>query len=189
MTYLLIVLAYVFCHGLTSLVVTPVQSILLPEITMFASLIYLPHGVRVLASWASGWKAIPTLFIGAGLASWLFTPADEWDMVQGMMLESLFVGAISAYFAFEFLRLFGCDFYFGSQRRLNWKGMILIGAISSVVNSVGQTLVFSGVIAFERFAQILIIYAFGDLIGLVICMFALMFVFRWVRGYSLAKRR
>ena len=60
MTYLLIVLAYVFCHGLTSLVVTPVQSILLPEITMFASLIYLPHGVRVLASWASGWKAIPT---------------------------------------------------------------------------------------------------------------------------------
>ena len=43
MNFLLVVLAYVLCHGLTAMVVTPIQSVFLPEMTVFASLIYLPR--------------------------------------------------------------------------------------------------------------------------------------------------
>ena len=57
--------AYILAHGLTALVVTPMQARLLPDVTMFASLVYLPHGVRVLSAW---------LMLG-GVAEWRHTHA------------------------------------------------------------------------------------------------------------------
>lgn len=186
MTLLIILLAYVLCHGLTALVVTPVQSLVMPDTTVFASLIYLPHGVRVLATWAFGWKAIPALATGASVATWLFTPWAELDFLEPALLESILVGAVSAFAAFELLRLFGYDFYFGRSRKLPWTGMIGIGALSSVFNSIGQTLVFSGFLELDKMPGVLVTYAVGDMIGLIACMFFLMLIFRWSRIYSLS---
>ncbi|MDU8913755.1 hypothetical protein [Aestuariicoccus sp. MJ-SS9] len=188
MNFLIVALVYVLCHGLTALVVTPVQSMVLPEETVFASLIYLPHGVRVLATWAFGWRAIPSLVVGSSIAAWLFTPTDELNLLEPALLESILVGAFSAFAAFELARLAGFDFYFGRARRLNWKGMIAIGAISSIINSVGQTFIYAGLIGLDQLVEVLLIYAVGDLVGLIVCMVALMFVFRWSRLYNLPKR-
>ena len=188
LTFLIVALAYVFCHGLTALVVTPAQSIFLPEETIFASLVYLPHGVRVLSTWAFGWRAIPALVVGSSIAAWLFTPADEFGFLEPALLESILAGAVSAFLAFELARLAGLDFYFGRARRLSWKGMITIGAISSVINSVAQTFIYSGLIGLDQLVEVLVIYAVGDLIGLVVCMVALMFIFRWSRLYSEVER-
>ena len=189
MNFLVIVTAYIFCHGLTSFVVTPVQSMVLPKATVFASLMYLPHGVRVLATWAYGWKAIPALIVGVSISAWLFRPAEELDFLEPALLEGILVGALSAFLAFELARLLGFNFYFGSSRKLNWKGMIVIGAISSIINSIGQTIVFSGLINVDQLAKTLAIYAIGDLVGLVTCMIALMFVFRWIRGFELSRQQ
>ena len=93
------------------MVVTPIQSVFLPEMTVFASLIYLPHGVRVLATWAYGWKAIPALIVGASLSVLLFSPSEDLNFLEPALIESLLVGAASAYIAFELLRLAGFDFY------------------------------------------------------------------------------
>lgn len=188
MNFLIIVLAYVLCHGLTALVVTPVQSIVLPEETVFASLVYLPQGVRVLATWAFGWRAIPPLIVGSGIAAWLFTPAAELNFIEPALLESILIGATSAFLAFELSRLAGFNVYFGRTRQLNWKAMIIVGAISSVINSAGQTLVFSGLIGIEQLIEVLLMYAVGDLVGLIVCMFGLMFVFRWTRLYKMSRR-
>ena len=183
LTFLIVTCAYVFCHGLIALVVTPAQSIFLPEETVFASLLYLPHGVRVLATWALGWRAIPALVVGASIAEWLFTPTDRFNFLEPVLLESILAGAVSAFLAFELVRLAGFDFYAGRARKLSWKGMITIGAISSVINSLAQTLIFSGLIGLEKLVEVLILYAVGDLVGLVVCMVALMFIFRWSRFY------
>ena len=181
MSFLIVVLAYVFCHGITALVVTPIQGILLPELTVFASLVYLPHGVRVLATWAFGWKAIPALVVGTGISAWIFRPAEDWALIEPVLLQGILVGSVSAFMAFELARLLGFNLYFGGTRRLKWKGMILIGTISSIINSIGQTLVHSGFVGLDQLPELLIIYATGDLIGLVTCIIALMFVFRWSR--------
>lgn len=157
---------------------------LLPEVTVFASLVYLPHGVRVLATWAYGWKAIPALFVGLSISAWLFRPAEELDFLETALLEGILVGSVAAFLAFELVRLLGFNFYLGSLRKLNWKGMIIIGAISSIINSIGQTLVHSGLIEFDLRTEILAMYAVGDLVGLVTCMVALMFVFRWSRAMA-----
>ncbi len=187
MSFLVIIACYVLCHGLTAWVVTPVQSHFLPQITVFASLVYLPHGVRVLATWAFGWKAIPALLVGASISAWMFTPSKDLDLLEPALMGSLIVGAASAFIAFEIARLVGVNFYFGGSRRLKWKGLIAVGALSSIVNSVGQTLVFSGIIDLEKVIGVCTVYAVGDLVGLIICMVILMFIFRWNRAFRVTK--
>jgi hypothetical protein len=181
MFVLIIVVAYVIAHGLTAFVVTPVQSRFFPEYTVFASLIYLPHGVRVLATWAFGWKAIPALIIGVCVSALLFSPNQDLDFLESRLLMGILVGAFSAFLAFELVRRVGYDCYHGSSGRMNWKNMIGIGVISSVINSVGQTLVYSGLIGLGKAPITLVFYAVGDLVGLIVCMLVLMFFFRWVR--------
>lgn len=184
MSLVIIILAYVLCHGLTAMVVTPVQSLVLPEITVFASLVYLPHGVRVLATWAYGWKAVPALAVGVSISAWLFRPSDDLSFLEPVLIQGILVGSASAFIAFEIVRLAGFNFYFGGSEKLQWKGMIAVGALSSVINSLGQTLVYSGLIDLEKIIGVWAIYAAGDLIGLVVCMFALLFIFRWSRVFG-----
>ena len=184
MSFLIIVLAYVLCHGLTALVITPAQSLIFPEITVFASLVYLPHGVRVLATWVYGWKAVPALVLGVSLSAWLFSPSEDLNFLEPALIESILVGSASAFIAFELVRLSGFNFYFGGARKLQWKGMIAVGALSSLLNSFGQTLVYSGLIEVDKVIGVWAIYAIGDLIGLVVCMIGLMFVFRWSRIFK-----
>ncbi|WP_022705479.1 hypothetical protein [Pseudorhodobacter ferrugineus] len=188
MRFLSIVIAYVTAHGVTALVVTPVQSIFLPQYTVFASLIYLPHGVRVLATWAFGWKAIPALIIGPCMSAWLFYPTQDLDFLKPALIMGMLVGAFAAFFSFELARRAGYDCYFGRSKNLNWKGMIIIGAISSIINSVGQSLVYSGLIGLGKAPATMVFYAVGDLVGLIVCLVVLMFGFRWARAFSLPDR-
>ena len=187
MNFAIIILAFVFCHGLTALVVAPVQSLVLPEITVFASLAYLPHGVRVLATWAFGWKALPALIMGSGLSAWIFRSSEELTLLEPALVQGILIGAVSAFLAFEIARLAGFNFYFGGRRKLHWKGMIAVGALSSVINSLGQTLVHSGLIDIELVTGIWTIFMIGDLVGLIVCMVALMFIFRWIGYYRAMK--
>lgn len=189
MNFLIIVAAFLLCHGLTTFLVVPIQKGFLPDATVFASLIFLPHGVRVLATWAFGWRAIFPLTLAAGLSVALFRTTEEVNFLEPALLESILIGAVAAFLAFELARLAGFDFYSGGTKRLRWRGMILIGALSSVINSIGQTYVFSGLIGFDRLLITMAIYAIGDVVGLIICMIALMFIFRWWRGSEASATR
>ena len=184
MSFFIIIAAYVLCHGLTALVVTPVQSIVLPEITVFASLVYLPHGVRVLATWILGWKAVPALVAGVSISAWIWSPSEDLNFLEPALAGGILVGSASAFVAFEIARLVGINVYLGGSRRLKWKGLIAVGALSSVVNSLGQTLVYSGIIDLEKVIGVWAVYAIGDLVGLIACMVVLMFVFRWSRVFG-----
>ena len=92
--FLIVVAAYVLCHGITAFVVEPVQELFIPHVTIFASLIYLPHGVRVLATWMLGWKAIIPLFIGSYLSNVLFTPDEGRAVIDPVILQSTLAGAL-----------------------------------------------------------------------------------------------
>ena len=181
MYFLIIVLVYVFCFGVTDLLVAPLQSLFLPNLTVFASLLYLPHGVRVLATWAYGWRAIPALLLAGALSALLFRGEQERELLSPLLLESLLVGACCAFVAFEAARRLGVDVYFGQERRLRWGGVLIIGAFASFLNSAGQVIVYSGLVEIERLLHMALIYAVGDIFGLVFCMFGLMLVFRRLR--------
>ncbi|WP_323784396.1 hypothetical protein [Leisingera sp.] len=180
-SFAVITAAYIICHGLTAWAVTPVQQLFLPEITVFASLIYLPHGVRVLSVWLLGWKAVPPLAAGAVLSELIFTPGTVLPVGEPVLWQSIAVGAFSAYAAFEIAWLFGWTLYAGQTRRIAWTGLLAVGGLASVINSLGQSVVFSGLIFPGGQLPVMAVYAAGDLIGLAVCMIALMLIFRWLR--------
>ncbi|NNK78027.1 MAG: hypothetical protein HKP40_04865 [Litoreibacter sp.] len=180
-TSLVIISTYVICHGLTAYLVTPVQRIVLPEITIFASLMYLPHGVRVLAVWFWGWRAVLPLWLGNYVATIMFTPTSVQDLTAPVFIESMTVSAVSVLLAFELFRLLGRNYYAGQSPMLNWQRLLLIGLISSLINSFGQTLVHSGILPDVNDLPLAATYAVGDLAGLFVCTVVLMFIFRWIR--------
>jgi hypothetical protein len=180
-SFLIIVAAYVLCHGITTFVVKPVQELFIPHVTIFASLIYLPHGVRVLATWMMGWRAIIPLLIGAYLSNLLFTPAEVRAATDPVILQSIMVGALSAYAAFGLMKIFGRDIAANGGRSMDWKWLLIVGAMASVLNSVGQSIVFSGMIFPDQAFVALVIFAFGDLAGLAVNMLVLLLIFRWIR--------
>nr|WP_253949187.1 hypothetical protein [Mangrovicoccus sp. HB161399] len=169
------------CHGLTAMLVTPLQSRFLPDVTYFASLLYLPHGVRVLSAWLLGWRAFLPLCAGAFLSEVLFKPFGASDPVNPVILASIAMGAASPLLAFEAFKLVGRNFYAGRGLRIHWTCLLLAGAVASVLNSFGQATVFSGMILPENAANVAAIYAIGDLAGLVATTLVLMMIFRWVR--------
>ncbi|WP_353475769.1 hypothetical protein PVT71_22575 (plasmid) [Salipiger sp. H15] len=179
-----VILAYVLAHGLTAVLITPLQARILPDVTAFASLIYLPHGVRVLSTWLMGKLAFVPLCIGAFLSEALFTPAEVSRATDPVILLSIAVGAASAILAFEGLALFGHRIYAGQNARIHWTWLLVAGALASVINSVAQSLVFSGTILPGHSFPVLVVYGIGDLVGLVATTLALMLVFRWVRLLS-----
>ena len=91
------------------------------------------------------------------------------------------MGSLSALLAFELMRLLGRNLYAGQSRNINWKWLLLVGAFSSLINSIGQSLIYSGSILPEQAMSVLVTFAVGDLVGLFVSMIALMVIFRWIR--------
>ena len=182
--FLIIVAAYVLCHGITAFVVKPVQELFIPHVTIFASLIYLPHGVRVLATWMMGWRAIIPLFTGSYLSNLLLTSNEVRAVTDPVILQSVTVGALSAYVAFGLMKASGRDIAANGGRIMDWKWLLIVGAIASVVNSVGQSIVYSGLILPDEALATLATFAVGDLVGLAVNMFVLLLIFRWLRLFS-----
>lgn len=176
---------YIFCHALTQLVIFPLQSATLGADMSYGSLLYLPHGVRVLATWAFGWRAIPGLIIGNYLSALLFNPDSMAALISPIILEGVFLGSISAFLVFEACRLLGHNLYMVGTVRLDWKAMLMIGAAASILNSIGQTLAYSKVLPWESLVKQPLIFLTGDIMGVVVCMVALMFMFRVLRRFGL----
>ncbi len=180
-SFLVVILAYLLAHGVTAWLVTPVQAAYMPEITVYASLVYLPHGVRVLAAWLLGWIAIVPLAIGAFLSEFLFTSHDLAHVTDPVLLLSIAVGAVSAPLAFGVMRLARPDKRPDGRPNVHWTWLLLAGAIASVLNSVGQSMVFSGSLLPGLPLSVTVVYGVGDLIGLIVTTLALMLLFRAMR--------
>ena len=179
--FFVIVVAYLFCYGLTALIIFPAQSAVLGDMTLFASLCYLPHGIRILATMFVGWQAIPALMLGNFLSKLFFTDARIWDIPDILLLQSMLVSATCALVSFEVLKFLGRDLYWKAGSWANWKQVVLVGILASFLNSLGQILVFSQTPDAPGFSTAPVIFAIGDVIGLLVTLFGLMFCLRWIR--------
>lgn len=180
-TWAVIIVAYVASHAAVALLITPVQGRLMEDVTRFASLVYLPHGVRVLSTWLVGWRAVPPLIVGQLVASYLFDPDTVSDPMLASLLPSVLVGGLAALIAFEIVRRLGQVSYAQGPGRMDWRNLILVGAVASILNSAGQSVVYGGQIGPESALLVCAVYMVGDTIGLIVTMIMLMFAFRWAR--------
>jgi hypothetical protein len=169
--FLIASIAYVVSMALTLGFVFPIQSMLVPASFLEVGLLFLPHGVRVLAFYFFGWKAIfyllPSAYLFLALSNHAGTDLNIMSPVVSII--ACYLGYKSATYL-PALR----------NRALSpslWKFLVFAGVVSSLANGVAlSTLQHKG-------AELLSIlgYLIGDVAGLIVCFLMLLYVFRFAR--------
>lgn len=165
--------AFLLSFFVTFKVIMPVQNLFLPAFGAYASLLFLPHWVRVVTAWLYGWRSLLLLAPGSVLAhSYLFGSAGfSLDYVM-----AAFFGVFCAAVSFWFLALCGVECrQHTTSRDTNWRDVMLAGVLASVLNSLG-TKIFYGTDFATSSA-----YFFGDVTGMAVSMFLMMMFFRIMR--------
>jgi len=150
----------------------PWQQQYLPGLTGYASLLFLPHGIRVLSAWLLGWKSIPLLAPAALFTHWLNFGAQGFSLAGTAGAMS---GVVCAAFSFWVLSYAGMDFRITAKKTASWTDVILAGCIASTLNTFGMGFVYQHNLA------TLSGYFWGDITGLLACMFFIMLAFRSLR--------
>jgi hypothetical protein len=170
--FVVIALAYVVGYLLVDYIVAPVQYLYLSRDFTVGSLLFIPHGIRVLALWLCGSRAILPLIIAE-----LFCTVMLWqpDVALSTSLGSSMVGGLCVYLTFEVFRLAGIEMRpDGKDSALtNWRSLILLASIASVFNSVGKQIFFGGLAPLADEILILGIFWIGDTLGTFACLLLL----------------
>lgn len=164
-------IAFIVASSLTLGFVIPLQGLLsqyaIPEI----GLIFLPHGIRVIAFHYLGWKAVLHMMP----ASYLFwalsnTSGSELDVLSPIVsMVACYIGFLGATVVVHKEDI--------GNKISTWKYFVIAGATSSVVNGLA--------LSWLQFADTplsaLVGYVVGDTLGLAVCLVVLMYAFRLLR--------
>ena len=170
--FAVIALAFTVGYLLVDYIVEPVQYLYLSRDFTVGSLLFIPHGIRVLAVWLCGSRAILPLIIAEFLCIVLLW---QPDVVLSASLGSAMVGGLCVYLTFEVFRLAGIEMRpDGKDSALtNWKSLILLASIASVFNSVGKQIFFGGLAPLADEVLMLGIFWIGDTLGTFACLLLL----------------
>ena len=176
----------IFAMGFVTEIVLPLQGAIFPNLGTLAALIMPIHGIRVLCAWMYGWWSVIYLFvsnIATALFYWLIASnAPHIEFTSERFMAWVLVSVV-AIISFSALTLTGLEITSFKEKINNktWRQLILVAIISSVLNSLGHTFIFSGqfVVVGERNA--ILTYIIGDTLGTVVCFAVLIVLFRFVR--------
>ena len=181
-----IFIAHIIGMLLVTHAVLPLQSLAAPNIGTFAALIFPIHGIRVIAAWMFGWWSVPYLFVANVLVA-LFcaviameTPYLEFT-AERLMSWSLV--SIVAVVATDLFKAAGMKIGTGIAEisEDTWKQLLFVGFVSSVLNSVGQSLIFADQIIPGEERNVMLGFLIGDTLGTFLCFVGLLFLFRGYR--------
>jgi hypothetical protein len=172
--------------GFVTEIVLPLQGAIFPNLGTLAALIMPIHGIRVLCAWMYGWWSVIYLFvsnIATALFYWLIASNAPHIEFTSERLMAWALVSVVAIISFSALTLTGLEITSIKEKINNktWRQLILVAIISSVLNSLGHTFIFSGqfVVVGERNA--ILTYIIGDTLGTVVCFAVLIVLFRFVR--------
>ena len=157
--------------GVSTWVVEPLTERLSPDTAVNAILLYLPHGVRVIAAWLFGWKSAAYL-LPANLAYFATLTGGE---MSGLSI-ALLLGAvsISAPLAFQILAFFGFDLRADPVLRFNWRSVVFAGGMASAINAISLHVInFHDIPSDEHLAGIAF-WVTGDVLGVVAVLLVLL---------------
>lgn len=163
----------------SSAVVMELQTFALPEFSIFPCLVFIPHGVRVIFAWLYGWRSFIPLFIAHFVVGyWFFQPANLEILHY---LGAALVGSLAGILACELLRIADFRVFAEEAPEMNWRKLIIIGFIASIINSIGNTIIYQSFISAEHHLETILGYLIGDTMGVIVTLFLAMFTLRLYR--------
>lgn len=161
---------YIGSFIVMNLLILPVQKAVFPELPAVVSLVFLPHGVRVLTFYFCGWLGLIYLLPGA-FSMWMlmvFGAGLNGYHIAGMAISLLccFIGVATARHVFQRLRV--------SSVQFSWQQIMFAGVLGSIGNAAGPSLLqFSA-----PSPMIFSAYVVGDISGLFLVLVFLIGSFR-----------
>jgi hypothetical protein len=167
--------AYVVCFWL-SVVGLPALSVgLVYSGTDYASLLFLPHGVRVIAAWLYGWRSV--LYLAPPSYATHFWRLDG-EVISWAVFFMPFVGMACVAATFALVARLGADLRLRPGYLPPWKDVLLVGALASGVNAVATNLLAKNTTYTMQF------YLLGDVLGMLTVFVVLMLSFKYARRFG-----
>ena len=151
------------------------------ETIVYASLLYLPHAVRIIAYYILGPIVLIPIFLSQCFTYLLFNNAELMNTVYLSCLSTL-----SIFLGFRLYELVRKRNIFNIDKTVDWKKIIIVGFLVSIFNSTLSSLFISLNTSYNYFYESLnFTYLMGDVLGLVfgmfLCIFCLLFYKSWGR--------
>jgi hypothetical protein len=165
-------LAYLAAYFLTFTVVMPLQTRYVSGIADGLSLLFLPHGVRVLATWLLGWRSVLAI-MPANVFVYFVLYAGHPDVSWPEIIIGILFTATIVPLTFEVMTRLGiADLYArGGPPRV--RPVMLAGIVASIPNAAFLSAILSG----NAYSFIGVII--GDVMGMIVLLLALLYVFRF----------
>lgn len=169
--------AFVLSYQLVGYVIDPIQSVFLT--TGYASLLFLPHGVRVLAVFLYGPGPASVYLLIAALVS-LSISLNPMEKSGLTITMQTFTSAFCAPLAYQLLKFsFGSDHIsLGSVNARTWRGILMVIIVSSLLNGLFQTLSIG--LGDTGIADVVLAlkYTVGDIFGAIFVLFVANYLLR-----------
>ena len=179
--FTIVVVSFLSSYLLVAKVISPIQAQYILN-TELVSLLFLPHGVRVLTCVLYGPRlGAFYLFSATLLTGFWVGMLGDYNPLTLTLLYAL--GALSVPIAFVFLEFIHEDTKIGLTKvnHNTIKTIAYLVLISSTLNSIGHALVLDGFSAFEVQPKIILKFLFGDLLGTLVLFLCLRFVLNRVK--------
>ena len=175
------ILAYLFAFEFHKHLIFPFEMSVTSGNAAFASLLFLPHAVRVLSAWLLGPKSLIAM-IPATIATSLITDTaahTEYELLSHVLIPVF--SACSAVIAFEFMRFCKIDAYPKDTGVISWRTVLFGGVFASIINSLGSSWLYFGFFEPSASMEIIARFILGDTLGLLLGMLIIMSVLRRLR--------
>jgi len=163
---------YIAAYTVSNGFILPLQKMLLPDPVLF-SVLFLPHGIRVLAIWLLGWRGalylLPSSYLMWVIAVW----GTEVELAAAQPLVSI----ACIYAAVVLVGLCISSTKRELRDIMTWKQCLIAGFVGSVFNGFGLAMLAKGDFSFYLMAG----YAFGDIAGQIVLMLILILIMRLSR--------
>jgi hypothetical protein len=173
-TFVIVSFAYIISYALTTGFVSPLQSTFLAGVSDKIGLLFLPHGVRIIAIYYYGWRAILLLIPASYLMLFLTVYGGE----IGLSLYAPIVSLVACWIGVTLAKVI-----FEERSKMldisAWKFLIVAGAAGSLLNGISLSFL-------QHDSQIglsILGYMIGDVAGLFASLLILIYVFRLLRNY------
>ena len=174
--FTIVLVSFLSSYLLVAKVISPIQAQYILN-TELVSLLFLPHGVRVLTCVLYGPRLGAFYLFVAEILTVFWT--GNLTVYDPLTLTILFtLGALSVPIAFVFLEFIHEDTKIGLTKvnHNTIKTIAYLALISSILNSIGHALVLDGFSTFEVQPRIILSFLTGDLLGTLVLFLCLRLV-------------
>ena len=174
MTLIFVFFIFIFFFLLQKYSIYPLEKIVFPSYLIDqASLLYIPHAVRIISYYVVGRLVLIPIFISQ---CFTYILLNNEPLIHSIILS--FLSTLAIFLGFEIFNLFNKRISFKLDKIIDWKKIILIGCLVSIFNSSLSSyyLIKSQNLNFDILLNIR--FLVGDVIGLVFGMLIFIYIIK-----------